>query len=158
VPDHFPYHRRVMLLAGVTALLTLFSRLAQAETRPGAHRPASETRVRAEQRLPPGANCATRTRGNAAARVARADRTAIRQLLKRKHPANPIQQVDLQGRWATATILDEPGAQTGWTALLKKANGRWRVLMEGQDFTGAGRKYGVPKHLWKRWYLDEEQA
>ena len=57
-------------------------------------------------------------------------------------------------RWAEATILDEPGGDTGWAALLKKEKGRWRVLLEGQDFTGAGRKYGVPKPLWKRWYLD----
>lgn len=67
-----------------------------------------------------------------------------------------ITYLDIETPWAYATIhaldkeIDDP------IMLLHKRGGRWKVITLGTNLQGAGREFGVPHRLWKRWGLENE--
>ncbi|RYG71148.1 hypothetical protein EON80_05680 [bacterium] len=66
-----------------------------------------------------------------------------------------LTSLDIQTTWALASIKPTGKQQLDpFKALLRKQNGRWRILTLGTNLHGSGKQYGVPERLWKRWELN----
>ena len=65
-----------------------------------------------------------------------------------------VTNFDVQGSWAMAVVVAKDKDVDSADVLLKKQKSHWRVLMLGTGAaSGDGKKYGLPKHLQKRWGL-----
>lgn len=71
-----------------------------------------------------------------------------------------LSSLEIEAPWALAVVTPrrwkppEPFVPDGAAFLLKKQEGQWKVLGMGTSLKGFGKKYGIPKHLWKKWLLD----
>lgn len=55
--------------------------------------------------------------------------------------------------WALVQIEPAGNTTDPATLLLRQRRGRWKVLVLGTSLYGTGRRYGVPRRLWKKWGL-----
>jgi hypothetical protein len=64
-----------------------------------------------------------------------------------------VAKLDVQGAWALAEITPREQQLDDARVLLRKRQGRWKVLVLGTGLYGTGRTYGVPAALRKKWGL-----
>jgi hypothetical protein len=64
-----------------------------------------------------------------------------------------VTDLKIDSAWALVNIEPAGNATDPATLLLRKRGGRWKVLVLGTSLYGAGRQYGVPRRLWKKWGL-----
>ena len=70
-----------------------------------------------------------------------------------------LSSLEIEAPWALAVVTPrrwkppEPFVPDGAAFVLKKQKGQWRILGMGTNLHGLGKKYGVPKCLWKKWFL-----
>jgi hypothetical protein len=80
--------------------------------------------------------------------------------IDKKDSKYSLTSLEIEMPWALAVVTPrrqnppEPFVPDGAGFLLKKQKGRWQVLGMGTSLDGFGKKFGVPKRLWRKWLLE----
>ena len=106
--------------------------------------------------------CASHARGTKTSIAS--EKTAIKGALKRelshstpdhiKVSPFTLTSIDVRSNWALAGVTPSKNQDIDpVSVLLHKVSGKWKVVTLGSNLLGAGKQYGVPRSLWKRWQL-----